>query len=98
MEDELAERLSEGPVAFQLSVVLGQEGDKADDPTSAWPEDRERIVVGELSITGIADEEAQDRVFDPTDVPAGIECSKDPILNFRHDAYAVSHDRRSQGQ
>ncbi|GIP45735.1 hypothetical protein J45TS6_41940 [Paenibacillus sp. J45TS6] len=98
LEDELAERLSKGPVAFQLSVVLAQEGDPTDDPTSVWPEDRERIVVGELSITGIADEKAQDRVFDPTDVPAGIECSKDPILNFRHDAYAVSHDRRSQGQ
>lgn len=98
LEDELAERLSKGPVEFQLTVLLGQDGDPTDDPTSAWPEDRERIVVGHLSITHLADEKDQDNVFDPTVVPAGIECSEDPILNFRHDAYAVSHARRSHGQ
>lgn len=98
LEDDLAERLSKGPVVFQLTVVLGQEGDPTDDPTSAWPEDRERILVGHLAITRIADEKAQDNVFDPTVVPNGIECSEDPILNFRHDAYAVSHARRSHGQ
>lgn len=98
LEDELVERLSKGPVAFQLTLILGEEGDPTDDPTSAWPEDRERINIGHLSITHIADEKAQDNVFDPTVVPAGIECSEDPILNFRHDAYAVSHARRSHGQ
>lgn len=98
LEDELVERLSKGPVEFQLTVILGQEGDPTDDPTAAWPEDRERIVVGHLSITHMADEKAQDTVFDPTVVPEGIECSEDPILNFRHDAYSVSHARRSHGQ
>lgn len=98
LEDELIERLSKGPVAFQLTVILGQEGDPTDDPASAWPEDRERIVVGHLSITGVADEKSQEYVFDPTVVPAGIECSEDPILNFRHDAYAESHSRRSINQ
>ncbi|MEK4192277.1 catalase family peroxidase [Paenibacillus sp. FSL L8-0323] len=98
LEDELIERLSKGPVTFQLTVILGQKGDPTDDPTSAWPEDRERIVVGHLSITGVADEKAQEYVFDPTVVPAGIECSEDPILNFRHDAYAESHSRRSTSQ
>ena len=98
LEDELVERLSKEPVAFQLTIILGQEGDSIDDPASAWPEDRERIVIGRLSLTQMADEKAQDTVFDPTVVSAGIECSEDPILNFRHDVYAVSHSRRSQGQ
>lgn len=98
LEEELAERLAKGPVVFRLTVLLGQEVDPTDDPAAAWPEDRERVVIGHLSITSAADESAQDHVFDPTVVTSGIECSEDPILNFRHDAYAVSHDRRSHNQ
>ena len=44
-------------------------------------------------MTGIATDREQDGdmlVFDPTRVTDGIECSEDPILNFREHAYAVS--------
>lgn len=98
LEEELTERLAKGPVVFRLKVILGQEGDPTDDPTTPWPEDREEIIVGQLSIRRMADEEAQDIVFDPTVVPNGIECSEDPILNFRHDVYAESQGRRCRGE
>jgi catalase len=35
-------------------------------------------------------------VFDPANVPAGIELSDDPILRFRPLVYGVSFDRRSK--
>ena len=34
-------------------------------------------------------------VFDPTRVTDGIELSDDPVLRFRHDAYAESIARRT---
>jgi hypothetical protein len=37
-------------------------------------------------------------LFDLAVVTPEIELSEDPILNFRHRAAQVSHDRRSRGE
>ncbi|HYH58677.1 MAG TPA: catalase family peroxidase [Thermoleophilaceae bacterium] len=98
LQEELPARLAEGPVEFDLEVAIAQEGDDPDDPTQAWPDDRERATVGRLSIEGLDTEREQDGdvlVFDPTRVTDGIELSGDAILRVRPDAYAVSVERRS---
>ncbi|KAA9005835.1 catalase family peroxidase [Paenibacillus spiritus] len=95
LEEEIAARLKNGPVNFQLSLVLGQEGDPTDDPTRVWPEDRPRIPAGTLTLTE-AVPEPEGLVMDPTAVPAGIALSDDPILNFRRAAYANSLERRTR--
>ena len=92
-EADIEERLAKGPVNFRLEVILGQPGDPTDDPTKEWPEDREKLTIGYLEIAEEASE-ADAIVFDPTLVSEGIECSEDQILNFRHDAYKISHQRR----
>ena len=38
LREELAERLSQGPVAFELLFQLAAEDDPIDDPTAIWPE------------------------------------------------------------
>ena len=79
-------------------VTLAEAEDPLDDPTAAWPEDREQVVVGRLELTGPEQEREQGGdvlVFDPTRVVDGIELSEDPILRFRRRAYAVSVERRS---
>src|SRR5918997_1587595 len=98
LQEEIVRRVEVGPVAFRLVVRLAEEGDPVDDPTAAWPEEREAVEVGRLEITG--PEEERERgddvlVFDPTRVTDGIELSDDPILHFRSDAYAESVLRRS---
>lgn len=98
LQDELRERLDAGPVAFNLRLQLAEEGDPLDDPTAAWPEEREVVDLGRLEVTGLdAERERGDDVlvFDPTRVTDGIECSADPILRFRPHAYAESVRRRS---
>src|SRR3954447_24646066 len=40
LQKDIAERVEDG-VAFRLFVVLAEEGDAVDDPTVAWPEERE---------------------------------------------------------
>jgi catalase len=99
LQDELADRLSAGGAgAFKLVVTLAEPEDPVDDPTAAWPEERERVAVGRLELTGPETEREREGdvlVFDPTRVVDGIELSDDPILHFRRRAYAVSVERRS---
>jgi catalase len=83
--------------AFRLLVTIAAEDDVVDDPTVAWPEDRERVEVGRLVLTGPDTERERDGdvlVFDPTRVIDGIELSEDPILHFRSQAYSESVARR----
>jgi catalase len=84
--------------AFRMQVVIAAEGDDVDDPTLAWPEERERVEVGRLVLSGPDTERERDGdvlVFDPTRVTDGIELSDDPILRFRPRAYSVSVARRT---
>ena len=96
---ELGERLAGGPVAFTLRLHLGTEEDDLDDPTVRWPDDRAVIEAGRLEITALAaDQAAADAlIFDPTNVPDGVECSADEILHARSMAYGVSYARRTAG-
>lgn len=93
-EADIEDRLAAGPVNFRLDLILGQPEDPTDDPTKEWPASRQRLTVGYLTI-GEEAPEADRIVFDPTLVTEGIECSEDRILNFRHDAYKISHQRRT---
>jgi catalase len=98
LQEDLATRLADAPAAFALSVQIAEDGDAVDDPSIPWPEERERVTIGRLEVTGIAHDREQGDdvlVFDPTRVTDGIELSDDPILRFRTHAYAESVLRRT---
>lgn len=93
-----SELLGRDSTAFRMVVVIATEDDAVNDPTVAWPEERERVEVGRLELTGPDTEREQGDdilVFDPTRVTDGIEPSDDEILRFRPRAYAASVTRRS---
>ncbi len=95
--DEIGERLARGPVRFRLVVQLAAEGDKVDDATEVWPDDRPTVELGVLSITGkVTDNDAAQRAlaFDPLHLVDGIEASDDPLLEVRSAVYAISRRRR----
>jgi catalase len=95
--NEMRLRVERAPVAWDLVFQLAQPGDPTDDITKLWPEDRPLVVVGRLIVDRLhEDQELVDGyVFDPLDVPPGIEPSDDPMLHFRSHAYAESHRRRA---
>jgi catalase len=98
LQEEIQARVAASGAAFELVVTLAEPEDPIDDPTAAWPAEREQAVVGRLELTGPEEERERDGdvlVFDPTRVVDGIELSDDPILRFRRRAYAVSVERRS---
>jgi catalase len=95
LRDEI---LGRSETAFRMVVTIAAEDDPVDDPTAAWPDDRERVEVGRLVLTGPETERERDGdilVFDPARVTAGIELSDDPVLRFRPRAYSVSVARRT---
>jgi catalase len=90
--------LARGESAFRLKAIVATEEDAVDDPTVAWPEQREQVEVGRLVVEGPELERERDGdilVFDPTRVIDGIELSDDAILRFRGPAYSVSVERRT---
>lgn len=94
--DELAVRLERGPAQFRLRVQLAAAGDPIEDPTQAWPAEREQIELGTLRIVQLhADSTAlqQSLHFDPARLPEGI-APADPLLAVRSAAYAVAGRRR----
>ena len=98
LQREIEERVGRDPARFTLELQIAEPGDKVDDPTSAWPADRETVAAGTLELTGLETGREQDGdvlVFDPGRVTDGIEPSDDPVLKFRSPAYSVSVERRS---
>jgi len=94
--EELRERLARAPVRMELELQIAGDGDDPHDPSSVWPKDRQRVVVGTLEVTAV-DEEADDGiVFDPMRLVDGIEASNDPALRYRPAVYTLSHARRTQ--
>lgn len=97
--DELPVRIAKGPVKFRLLAQLAKEGDSLNDPTQVWPADRETVLLGILSLTGVIKDQAAAQkliMFNPLSLQAGIEPSADPVLLARPAAYGVSYSRRLQ--
>ena len=98
LEQEIAERIRDGPLRWTWSVTVANPGDPTADPTKAWPEDRRTIEVGALIVQKIeaeADGPCRDINFDPTVLPNGIRTSDDPFPAARSAAYARSYDLRT---
>jgi catalase len=100
--DELMERIAAGPIKFQISVQLAEEGDVVDDSTIQWPEKRALLKFGEITLDTLPpDNEAEQRqiIFDPIPRVDGIESSGDPLLEPRATVYLMSgRRRRAAGQ
>jgi catalase len=86
------------PLQWHLMVTLGQPGDPTNDATVAWPDNREQVDVGTLTIDHIETEETgacRDINYDPLVLPSGIAPSDDPLLSARSAAYSQSFTRRA---
>jgi catalase len=97
LHQELKKRLDRWPARFMLMMAIGEPGDALDDPTRPWPDKRKRIMMGILTLTKVAEDQAaacEHISFNPCRLVPGIEVSDDPILRARKDAYEVSRKWR----
>jgi catalase len=96
LRTQIAAQLAMGPVQMRLQLQLAGRGDVLDNPSITWPESRELVDLGVLTITGAVDHtEMRERtvVFMPDELPDGIEAA-DPMIAARARAYAESLERR----
>jgi catalase len=99
--DGLIAAIHRRPLRWHLLVIVGQPGDPTNDATIAWPEGREKVDVGTLTLDRIQsddDSPATDLTFDPLILPDGIAPSDDPILSARSPVYSRSFTRRAGEQ
>jgi catalase len=95
---DLLARIRRGPVEWHLMLTFGAPGDPINDATIPWPQMRQHIDAGTLTVTGIDIESAgncRDINFDPLVLPSGIAPSGDPLLSARSAAYSLSFGRRA---
>lgn len=94
--NELASRITGGPVVFDIHVQVADDRDIVDDATIHWPTDRPVVHLGTVELTSkAADDEAHRRlIFDPIPRVDGIEPSSDPLLELRAAIYLLSGRRR----
>jgi len=98
--NELEGRLAEGPVLFDLYLSLAEAGDDLIDPSTAWPEGRQRVLLGRLVLqrrTSPAEIGDPIMIHDPTRTTDGIDVTDDPVLNVRRGVYEVSAVNRGAG-
>jgi catalase len=95
--DELAERIGKGQIKLRVEVQLPNDGDKVEDATEQWPEDRTILDLGTIALTTpVADNahEQKNVIFDPIPRVDGIDASDDPLLELRAALYLISGRRR----
>lgn len=92
---ELRKRLTTAPVVFDWYAQIAQQDDKIEDPSIAWPETRERVRLGTVTITRLADAPGVDKatLFLPGTAHPGIDPA-DPMLTLRNNAYPISFKKR----
>src|SRR5438105_2791498 len=100
--DEIGPRLAKGPIRLGVFVQMAERGDDVADASVPWPDSREEIPFGTLTLTArVDDQEPQRRriIFDPVPRVDGIDPSGDPLTEVRSDIYLLSgRRRRAAGQ
>jgi catalase len=96
--DALIASIEQHPLQWHLVMTVAQPGDPTDDATIPWPEGREQLEVGTLTLDSVESEEtspARDINFDPLVLPVGMAPSNDPLLSARSAIYSQSFTRRA---
>jgi catalase len=97
LSEDLAPRLAQGPLRWDMVVTVAQPGDSTIDPSQSWPEDRQHVTVGTVVVESSAPQTTgacRDINYDPLVLPTGVQGSDDPVLAARSAVYSVSFNRR----
>jgi catalase len=96
--DDMPERVAKKPVVFHLTAQLAEAGDQTIDPSQPWPNDRQVVDLGVLTIDKVlanGREVQKDLLFLPTHLTDGIELSDDRMPVVRSAVYGVAFGRRN---
>ena len=95
--DEIGQRLASRPFRIGVFVQMAGEGDDVTDASLAWPESRQQVRFGTITLTTRVDHNEPERrkiIFDPIPRVDGIDSSGDPLTEVRSDLYLLTGRRR----
>jgi catalase len=95
--DALIASIHQHPLEWHQIITIGQPSDPTNDATIPWPDTREQVDVGTLTLDRIQSDyngPCRDINFDPLVLPEGIAPSDDPLLSARSAVYSQSFTRR----
>lgn len=96
--DALIASILQQPLQWHLMITVGQANDPINDATIPWPDAREQVDAGTVTLDHVESEETGPcRVinFDPLVLPEGMAPSDDPLLSARSAVYSQSFTRRA---
>ena len=98
LHEEVAERLAKAPFELELLAQVAKDGDVTDDVTAYWPDDREVVTLGTITVEALVDDSdhklAKRTIFDPVPRVRGVEASADPIIETRASVYLLGGRER----
>jgi catalase len=95
--EEIGPRLTRAPVTFGIFVQMAEPGEDVTDASTPWPDGREQLLFGTITLTTLVDDSEPERrkiIFDPMPRVDGIDPSGDPLTEARADVYLLSGRRR----
>lgn len=96
LQQEIRTRLAKGPAEFEWFAQVSGQGDKIDDPSVVWPENRQLVKLGTFAIERVGQDQPKlekTLLFLPSNVPDGI-APADPMIDVRSATYPVSFGNR----
>jgi len=97
LNQDLMVNLKAAPATWDMVLIIGRHDDEQINPTIQWPENRQEIKAGVLTLTSASPQEEGEcgsLNFDPLVMAEGIKPTDDPVLQFRSPAYLISHKKR----
>ena len=97
--DDMIAQIAQHPQQWRLIMTIGQADDPTNDATLPWPEGRQQIDAGTITIDEASSEDSGRCTavnYDPLVLPSGIEPSDDPLLSARSAVYARSFTLRAE--
>src|SRR3984957_2014834 len=90
--EEIGPRLAKEPARLGVFVQIAGPGDNVADASTVWPDSREEIPFGTISLTARVDDQVPERrniIFDPVPRVDGIDSAGDPLTEVRSDIYLL---------
>ena len=102
--DGLIASIHQHPLQWRLIITIGQPNDPTNDATIPWPDTREQVEAGTLTLDHVESEDGledletgpcRDINVDPLVLPEEMAPSDDPLLSARSAVYSQSFTRRA---
>ena len=96
LQTEIKQRVAQQPIVFKLYAQVAEKGDVIENPSVAWPDSRQRVLLGTLTIDQLAPNTvAEDKAlfFNPNNVSDGVNIA-DQMLLDRARTYPISVGER----